>query len=267
MFEALETFTPKAPTGATLPDLFRNIKKHQDKEASATDKNSADKKRPLQLHGGFITAAQFAECKRIKLDTTQTTINAFFKSEVITNDDDDGKQVDTTNKMEDNKSNNKGEKLKMLFGDESDAEDSVKGESRGKKNGDGGKESEKRKHEESDKKRDHKHSKRKCEKRKSESSRTEEVSDKKQCTNETKASESIENGASGSVATVKREESINRKRPRLKKTEIGTLVVKLLTPAYAERRFDSRDTFKSTARSISHALLDKGRLEFGEILF
>lgn len=46
--------------------------------------------------------------------------------------------------------------------------------------------------------------------------------------------------------------------PKLKKTEIGLLVVKLLTPAYAERRFDSRDTFKTTARNISHALLYKG---------
>lgn len=238
-----------------MPDLFRNIKKQQqqqDKEASATDKNStvaaADKKRPLQLHGGFITAAQLEECKKIKLDTSE---NVLHKSEVITNED--GKQPEvietttTTNKMEDNKS-----KLKMLFGDESDADEAIaKGE-----NGDNKKESGlKRKHEESeDKKRDHKHSKRKSEKRISSNNKTEEVSDKKQCTNETKASE---NGASSSVKT--QETSNNKKRPKLKKTEIGTLVVKLLTPAYAKKRFDSRDTFKSTARSISHALLDKGK--------
>lgn len=47
--------------------------------------------------------------------------------------------------------------------------------------------------------------------------------------------------------------------PKLKKTEIGLLVVKLLTPAYAQKRFDSKDTFKSTARNISHALLYKGK--------
>lgn len=49
--------------------------------------------------------------------------------------------------------------------------------------------------------------------------------------------------------------------PKLKKTEIGLLVVKLLTPAYAQKRFDSKDTFKSTARNISHALLYKGEDE------
>lgn len=60
-------------------------------------------------------------------------------------------------------------------------------------------------------------------------------------------------------------EGTNRnKKNKLKKTEIGNLVVKLLTPAYVERRFESRDTFKSTARNISHALIDKGNVR-GEI--
>lgn len=263
VFEALETFTPKTAKRDTLPDLFRNIRKQQqqqDKEASATDKNStADRKRPLQLLGGFITATQLEECKKIKLDSE----NVLLESEVITSED--GKQQEvietTTNKMEDSKN-----KLKMLFGDESDAEEAIaKGENGANKSesgvvGGGGK----RKHEESeDKKRDHKHSKRKTEKRSNNNKKEEEeeVSDnKKQCTNETKASE---NGASCSVMLKTQETSSsnnnsNKKRPKLKKTEIGTLVVKLLTPAYAERRFDSRDTFKSTARSISHALLDKG---------
>ncbi|XP_018318935.1 uncharacterized protein LOC108732553 isoform X2 [Agrilus planipennis] len=52
-----------------------------------------------------------------------------------------------------------------------------------------------------------------------------------------------------------------QKKGKLKKAEIGTLVVKLLTPAYAEKRFDSKDTFKSMARNISHSLLDKDELE------
>ncbi|XP_023019664.2 recQ5 helicase [Leptinotarsa decemlineata] len=51
------------------------------------------------------------------------------------------------------------------------------------------------------------------------------------------------------------------KKQRLKKTEVGGLVVKLLTPAYADRRFESRDLFKSLARSISHALADKDENE------
>lgn len=50
------------------------------------------------------------------------------------------------------------------------------------------------------------------------------------------------------------------KKVSLKKTEIGGLVVKLLTPAYNERRFESRDTFKMLARNISHALYDKGEI-------
>lgn len=249
MFEALETFTPKVAKLKTLPDFFR--KKVQDQtlliDKVVDDKNSAaDKKRPLESLGGFITAKQYEECKKLKLDTSQTTtttINSFLKneSEVITNVVDDNKQENVKgtiitseliNKMEDK---SKVEKLKILFGDESDGE----------------KECNKKRDE--DDKRDHKHSKRKHHDRKRKidnKSTTDDVcSDKKQCTNET-------NGASSSLDVTKREE--NKRRAKLKKSEIGTLVVKLLTPAYAERRFDSRDTFKSMARSISHALLDKG---------
>ncbi|KAJ8966671.1 hypothetical protein NQ314_003378 [Rhamnusium bicolor] len=54
------------------------------------------------------------------------------------------------------------------------------------------------------------------------------------------------------------------KKQRLKKTEVGGLVVKLLTPAYVERRFESRDLFKSLARTISHALADKDENEIKE---
>ncbi|KRT78235.1 hypothetical protein AMK59_8544 [Oryctes borbonicus] len=59
-----------------------------------------------------------------------------------------------------------------------------------------------------------------------------------------------------------KEETVEKQNrgKRLGKTEIGLLVVKLLTPAYADRRFDSRDTFKTMARTISHSLLDKGKL-------
>ncbi|CAG9857688.1 unnamed protein product [Phyllotreta striolata] len=52
-----------------------------------------------------------------------------------------------------------------------------------------------------------------------------------------------------------------RKRLKLKKSEVGGLVVKLLTPAYAEKRFESRETFKILARNISHALADKDESE------
>ncbi|KAK9892540.1 hypothetical protein WA026_020523 [Henosepilachna vigintioctopunctata] len=48
---------------------------------------------------------------------------------------------------------------------------------------------------------------------------------------------------------------------KLNKTEIGEYVVKLLTPAYAERRFQSRDLFKKLARNISHNLVNKDHHE------
>lgn len=47
-------------------------------------------------------------------------------------------------------------------------------------------------------------------------------------------------------------------KSKLKKTEIGLLVVKLLTPAYVDKRFESREIFKTMARKISHWLADKG---------
>ncbi|XP_076256872.1 ATP-dependent DNA helicase Q5-like isoform X2 [Rhynchophorus ferrugineus] len=55
-----------------------------------------------------------------------------------------------------------------------------------------------------------------------------------------------------------------RNKPKLKKTEIGLLVVKLLTPAYVDKRFESRDIFKSLARKISHSLADKDEDEIKE---
>lgn len=50
-----------------------------------------------------------------------------------------------------------------------------------------------------------------------------------------------------------------KEKPKLRKTEIGLLVVKLLTPAYVDKRFESRDIFKSMARKISHFLANKGK--------
>lgn len=58
---------------------------------------------------------------------------------------------------------------------------------------------------------------------------------------------------------IQRQNGDDDKKEKLKKIEIGKLVVKLLTPAYVEKRFESRDTFKTLARNISHALYDKGK--------
>lgn len=62
-----------------------------------------------------------------------------------------------------------------------------------------------------------------------------------------------------SLSHTKHQNDNGKEKVKLKKTEIGGLVVKLLTPAYVEKRFDSRDTFKMLARNISHALYDKGK--------
>ncbi|CAG9821395.1 unnamed protein product [Phaedon cochleariae] len=63
---------------------------------------------------------------------------------------------------------------------------------------------------------------------------------------------------------IKSQNGEGSRKPRLKKAEIGGLVVKLLTPAYAEKRFESREVFKTFARNISHALADKDEQEIKE---
>ncbi|CAH1132756.1 unnamed protein product [Ceutorhynchus assimilis] len=52
-----------------------------------------------------------------------------------------------------------------------------------------------------------------------------------------------------------------KSKSKLRKTEIGLLVVKLLTPAYVDKRFESRETFKIMARKISHSLAGKDQEE------
>ncbi|XP_050302444.1 ATP-dependent DNA helicase Q5-like [Anthonomus grandis grandis] len=64
---------------------------------------------------------------------------------------------------------------------------------------------------------------------------------------------SKQNGESSSSG----KSEVKKPKGRLKKTEIGLLVVKLLTPAYVDKRFESREVFKVMARKISHSLADK----------
>ncbi|XP_066149056.1 ATP-dependent DNA helicase Q5-like isoform X2 [Euwallacea fornicatus] len=52
-----------------------------------------------------------------------------------------------------------------------------------------------------------------------------------------------------------------KSKGKLRKTEIGLLVVKLMTPAYVDKRFESREIFKTMARKISHWLVDKDENE------
>lgn len=316
MYETLAVFQPKPPKHETLTDLFRNIKKEQNKKDNGLceDKNNADRKRPLESFEGFKTAKQYLECKKIKLDKSQTTLGAFFKteSEVRTNvniskhiTEESGihetvevsksETVDNTEQLsgipevnEEAMDGDKGKSknFKMLFGDESDTEEadtpnkaSVESNDRGAEKhmhiGETAFDNEpeddnKDSHEEqssldnrkshSNKSSDYKHSKKKHEDRKRKfETKSDESDDKKKFTSDNTEGppNKKQNGACRSESSSENPENKN-KRPRLKKSEIGTLVVKLLTPAYAERRFDSRDTFKSMARTISHALLDKG---------
>ncbi|XP_065169416.1 ATP-dependent DNA helicase Q5-like isoform X2 [Atheta coriaria] len=48
------------------------------------------------------------------------------------------------------------------------------------------------------------------------------------------------------------------KDAKLTKVDVANLVVKLLMPAYAEKRFDTKDTFKATARTLAHIVHDQG---------
>lgn len=291
-----------------MSGLFTNIKKEQNKEDNrlCEDKNNTDKKRPLESFEGFKTAKQYLECKRIKLDNNQTTLNSFFKSEVrpdVNTEQSSVKEtveitkpgtsetvehtspsagLDEEQAMEDSKGKSKS--FKLLFGDESDTEESETTNNTPSESGNT--ESEKQMHagqrittendvqeeqhnlenikSHSNNSSDYKHSKKKLEDRKRKlDEKPEETGDKKKTTNENphNSVDSKQNGACKPESSSEKPENKN-KRPRLKKSEIGTLVVKLLTPAYAERRFDSRDTFKSMARTISHALLDKGTIRY-----
>lgn len=50
-------------------------------------------------------------------------------------------------------------------------------------------------------------------------------------------------------------------KQKLSKSHVGNLVVKLLTPAYGEKRFESKETFKLMARNISHRMIDSSEKE------
>lgn len=177
--------------------------------------------------------------------------------------------------------------LQDLFGEDSDAEDVKKSDSKNKLK------EKSSSHHKSNSKHSHSRDKRKCssekrterdtKKRKSnkcdddkvkrqkieehEIERVKDVDEKMDLINdiniiETKITENQNvNDLKEKIQTSEMESTkINKldKKEKLKKTKIGLLVVKLLTPAYADKRFESRDIFKNIARNISHALIDKG---------
>jgi hypothetical protein len=228
VYETLLTFTPKPAKYETLGDLFRNIEKEQRQRAKTGSNDESDLK--PQKSDGFQTARQVLDGNGRK---QQSLIGDFFK-----------KAREESEVKSDEMGDKKNRDMKTLFGDESDDEEAKKVEVEVD-------------HEKKDRKRRHDDSKHKRQEKKQklgESSIDKEYE---------KFVESVE--TNGEKRGEHNGESSNKsKKNRLKKTEIGNLVVKLLTPAYVERRFESRDTFKSTARNISHALIDKDENEIKE---
>lgn len=223
VYDSLLNFTPKPAKYETLSDLFRNIEKEQRNTEQIEESNVSENKK----ESGFQSALQvFQENGKAK----QSKIGDFFKA-----CSEKEKSEVKTDVMGEKKSRD----LKSLFGDESDSEETKKVDYDLEKE----KKEKKRKHEDRHKR--HEKAKR---------SKTEASSMDKEYEKFVEAVEINDEKSSEQNG----ESSNKTKRSKLKKTEIGNLVVKLLTPAYAERRFESRDTFKNTARNICHALIDKG---------
>lgn len=232
------TFTPKPAKYETLGDLFRKIEKEQ------KSKDKSGGKGEVKESGVFRTARQVLESHKKE---KQAKIGDFFGRKGVVEEESEVKAEIMGEK--------KNRDLKSLFGDESDEEDAMKVEDEGSRD-------KKRKHED-------KHKKQPEKKQKtgelSESSMDKEYEKFVEAVENSKNNERKSEQVNSNNSEKKNEQnghSSKVKKNRLKKTEIGNLVVKLLTPAYVERRFESRDTFKSTARNISHALIDKGRINF-----
>lgn len=272
LHESIQNFKPKQSKHGTLTDLFRNIKKEkqlkaQNSDSSCTDDKNNRNEASVKAFEGFKTAKEHLQCTELKLDENQRTLSDYFKvkSEVTSENKTKLNRTETDETGCDKLTMDGGkDKMKMLFGDDFDSEEektpteknmtNIAAEDRNDENPDEENEKELPK---TDNNRDYKHAKKKSEnesrKRKLETDNEEE--------NKGSTNDVVRNN-NGSNRLENLPEPIEKrvKRPRLRKSEIGTLVVKLLTPAYAQKRFDSRDTFKSMARTISHALLDKGIL-------
>lgn len=231
MHESLLTFTPKPAKYETLGEFSKKVEKElKTKTESGINTNV------------FQTAYQL-------LETSKKTIKGKQKGQQKSIED-------FFTRKDDNNSVSMGDKkksdLKTLFGDGFGEEEEDDDFDRLEK---------KRKHEDSKKK----HEKYEKKQKLGESSMDQEYE---------KFVEAVEHSGSNSEDNKEKKNEQNggsshknhKTKHRLKKTEIGNLVVKLLTPAYVEKRFESRETFKSTARNISHSLLDKGKI-FSNFIF
>lgn len=275
LHESIQNFKPKASKHGTLSDLFRNIKKEKQLKAQQNDSSCTDDKNncnntSLKAFEGFKTAKEHLQCTELKLDENQTTLSDYFKvkSEVTSENKTQSNRTETDESKCDQLTMEGGkDKMKMLFGDDFESEEektptennttSEVTENRDDENPNKQNEKDLPK---TDNNRDYKHAKKKSETIENDSRKrkleTDNLEESKGSTNDVVRN----NNGSNRLENLPVQIEKRAKRPRLRKSEIGTLVVKLLTPAYAQKRFDSRDTFKSMARTISHALLDKGIL-------
>ncbi|KAB0791297.1 hypothetical protein PPYR_03097 [Photinus pyralis] len=270
LYSSLASYVPKPPKNETLSDLFRNIKKQQMASSSSSTTSSDTDESSGAKFEGFKSAKQLLAGPPKNLPKGQTTVTSFFKR--ASEEEDAGGETPPYDRP-----NN----LKSLFGDESEPERTPKATEepmamtpnepeevpdsdftsfkikssapesvtfeRGElnneyKNPDLPVASVARE----------------------EAKRKVEEDDSVQAEKKHKMSDSEIDAI---IMNKRRDKKSNEKpAPKMKKTEVGLLVVKLLTPAYAERRFDSRDTFKTTARNISHALLHKDEAEIKQFV-
>lgn len=234
MHDSLIKFESKPPKYETLSDLFRNIKKEHSKTTHENEKSDV-------AYDGFKTAKEMMDEEKLNSFTAEC------EQEELKNDIFEGiktaKEIMDTNLK--NAVNDKAitSKLGNLFGDESDEdakstitnnlemeyeefESFVKNEV---------------------------------------GEKVEEVTQNKTQGNTNKRKPEKTHGSERKkimkIDNVK-EKDVKKEtkdtKCKLGKVKIGSLVVKLLTPAYVEKRFDSKDTFKILARNISHSLHDKG---------
>lgn len=247
LHRSLQTLSKK-PINKEICDVFANT------EEKKEEKVNAEKKYRETEFEGFKTAKQHLECSKLKPEKDQRVIRDYF--EAVDKDKTHEEPSKIVNMEE--KPNSSSTNFKLLFGDDYDSEGESKKPVEQETNGDESRVKVQKEDVKSEEKHytDHRHAKKKIDRHENHRKRKFESEEVEQSTNGEKVNDGI------TATKENKPEQLERpaKKPRLKKSEIGTLVVKLLTPAYAEKRFDSRDTFKSMARSISHALLGKGEV-------
>ncbi|KAF5287641.1 hypothetical protein FQA39_LY15844 [Lamprigera yunnana] len=233
LHETLTSYTPKPPKNETITDLFRNIKKEQ---------MLAERDESTTKLDGFKTAKQVMEDRNNKINN-QTKISTFFSTKS------DAPEVTKT------------DKFKLLFSDPADSDSDKSSNDQWESNKTESVEIGSCSGFTSFKIKEH------AQNVLFETGMIDKAFKEPMVEPLLKRKVEPESDESKKKLKLSSDMKVDTPRvPKMKKSEIGLLVVKLLTPAYAEKRFDSRDTFKTTARNISHALLYKDENEIKEFV-